>query len=166
MPTLSLRERERAVWLRPSRGHAELHRSATEAGVRTIPWAEREHTTESKSALKQLVLFCVALALWIAPGLLLMQFDLHAVEAILGANPLQHTLTSTLVLAFALGYIVATGLLIAATASSLTEGRPLYVRSFLLFVVAPAIFLSLISTLLSSLAFFFSLLIWCFPSLL
>jgi hypothetical protein len=113
-----------------------------------------------------LALFCVALALWIAPGLLTMQIDLHAVEAILAANPLQHTLTSTLVFAFALAYIVATGLLIGATASRLTQGRPRYVKNFLLLVIAPAILLSLISTLMSSLAFFFSLLIWCFPALL
>jgi len=143
-----------------------LHLSATGVGARAIPWAEREHFAEPKSALKQLALFCVALALWVAPGLLLMQIDLRAVEESLGANPLQHTLTTTLVLAFALAYIVATGWLIAATASRLTEGRPLYVKACLLFIIAPAILLSLVSTLMSSLAFFFSLLIWCFPALL
>jgi hypothetical protein len=148
------------------RRHAELHLSATGVGARAIPWAEREHTAEPKSALKQLALFCVALALWVAPGLLVMQIDLRAVEESLGANPLQHALTTTMVLAFALAYIVATGLLIGATASRLTEGRPLYVKTFLLFIVAPAILLSLVSTLMSTLAFFFSLLILCFPALL
>jgi len=163
MPAVTL---QRVDWLRPTRRHAERHLSATGVGVRATPWAEREHTAEPKSALKQLALFCVALALWVAPGLLMMQIDLHAVEERLGANPLQHALTTTMVLAFALAYIVATGLLIAATASRLTEGRPLYVKTFLLFIVAPAVFLSLVSTLMSSLAFFFSLLVWCFPALL
>jgi hypothetical protein len=36
----------------------------------------------------------------------------------------------------------------------------------LLFIIAPAILLSLVFTLISSLAFFLSLLIWCFPALL
>ena len=69
-------------------------------------------------------------------------------------------------IAFALAYIVATGLLIAAAASRLTDGRPLYVKTCLLLIIAPAILLSLVSTLMSSLAFFLSLLIWSFPALL
>ena len=146
--------------------HAQLHLNATGVGARTIPWAERERTAEPKSALKQVALFCLALALWIAPGLLTMQIDLRAVEESLGANPLRLAPTITGGLAFALAYIVATGLLIAATASRLAEGRPLYVKSCLLFIIAPAILLSLVFTLISSLAFFLSLLIWCFPALL
>src|SRR5579859_1696100 len=156
MPAVTL---QRAAWIQPARRHAEPHLSATGVGARAIPWPEREHAAEPKSALKQLALFGVALALWVAPGLLMMQIDLRAVEESLGANPLQHTLTTTMVLAFALAYIVATGLLIAATASRLTEGRPFYVKTCLLFVIAPAILLSLISTLMSALGFFFSLLI-------
>ena len=157
---------ERAVWLRPSRRHAQVHLNAAGVGARATSWAEKEHTAKPKSALEQLALFCVALALWVAPGLLLMRIDLHAVEVSLGANPLRHAPTITTVLAFALAYIVATGLLIAATASRLAEGRPLYVKTCLLFIIAPAILLSLVSTLMSSLAFFLSLLIWCFPALL
>jgi hypothetical protein len=145
---------------------AQLHLNATGVGARAIPWAERQHTAEPKSALKQLALFCIALALWTAPGPLLMRVDLHAVEESLSANPLRHAPTTTMVLAFALAYVLATGLLIAAAASRLTEGRPLYVKSCLLFIIAPAILLSLLFTLISSLAFFFSLLIWCFPALL
>jgi hypothetical protein len=134
-------------------------------GTRPTSRAE-EHTTQPKSALKQLVPFCVALALWIAPGLLLLRINLREVEHNLVVNPLQHAATTTMGLAFALAYIVATGLFISATASRLTEGRPLYVKTCLLFIIAPAILLSLVSTLISSLAFFFSLLIWCFPALL
>jgi uncharacterized protein with PQ loop repeat len=157
---------ERAAWLQPERGHAQVHLNAAGVGARAASWAEKERTAERKSALKQLPLFCVALALWVAPGLLVMRIDLHAVEESIGTNPLRHAPTTTMVLAFVLAYIVATGLLIAATASRLTEGRPLYVRTCLLFIIAPAILLSLISTLMSSLAFFLSLLIWCFPALL
>jgi hypothetical protein len=95
-----------------------------------------------------------------------MRINLREVEHTLVVNPLQHTATTTMGLAFALAYIVATGLFISAAASRLTEGRPLYVKTCLLFIIAPAILLSLVSTLISSLAFFFSLLIWCFPALL
>src|ERR1700730_16449278 len=120
---------ERAIWLWPWRRHAQGHLSATRVGSRAAAsWVEEEHTARSKSALKQWALFCVALALWIAPGLLAMRIDLHAVEEGLGANPLRHASTTALVLAFALAYIVATGLLIAEAASRLTDGRPLYVK--------------------------------------
>jgi hypothetical protein len=157
---------KRTIWLWPWRRLAQVHLNATRVGSRAVSWVEEEHTAQSKSALKQWALFCVALALWIAPGLLAMRIDLHAVEEGLGANPLRHASTTALVLAFALAYIVATGLLIAAAASRLTEGRPLYVKTCLLFIIAPAILLSLVSTLMSSLAFFLSLLIWSFPALL
>jgi len=157
---------ESAVWLQPARGHAQVHLNAAGVGARATSWAEKEHTAQPKSALKQLALFCVALALWAAPGLLVMRIDLRAFEESLGATPLRHAPTTTMVLAFALAYIVATGLLIATTASRLTEGRPLYVKTSLLFIIAPTILLSLVSTLMSSLAFFLSLLIWCFPALL
>jgi hypothetical protein len=156
---------ERAVWLQPTRGHAQVQLNTAGVGARATSWAEKEHTAEQKSALKQLALFCVALALWVAPGPVVMRIDLQAVEE-LGANPLRHTPTLTVGLAFALAYIVATGLLIASTASRLTEGRPLYVKTCLLFIIAPAILVSLVSTLVSSLAFFLGLLIWCFPALL
>jgi hypothetical protein len=155
---------ERAVWPQPTRRHTQGHLNATGVGARAIPWAEREHTAQPKSAFKQSALFCVALALWTAPGLLVMRIDLHAVEE-LSTNPLRHAPTMTMVLAFALAYIVATGLLIAATASRLTEGRPLYVKTCLLFIIAPAILLSLVSTLMSSLALFLSLVMWSFPTL-
>jgi hypothetical protein len=115
---------------------------------------------------KPVARFCVALAMWIAPGLLLMRIDLHAVEEVVGANPLVHAPIATIAFAFALTYIVATGLLIAATASRLTEGRPIYVKTAFLLTIAPAILISLMSTLMSSFAFFLSLVIWCFPALL
>ena len=124
-------------------------------------------TAQPKSTLgKQLTWFCIALVLWIAPGPLIMRIDLHTIEEVVGANPLRHAPIATMAFAFALAYIVATGLLLAATASHLTETRSFYVKTCVSFIVAPAILLSLISTLMSALAFFLSLVIWCFPVLL
>jgi hypothetical protein len=105
------------------------------------------------------------MAFWITPGLLIMRIDLHAIEELL-ANPLLRAPAATIAFAFAVAYIVATGLWMAATASRLTEGRSLCVKTSFLFIITPAILLSLFSTLMSSLAFFLSLMIWCFPALL
>jgi hypothetical protein len=58
-----------ALSIRLSFGRRACMPNATGVGARAIPWAEREHTAEPKSALKQLAL-CLALALWIAPALL------------------------------------------------------------------------------------------------
>ena len=128
---------------------------------------EDGHAAQPRSTLAlQLGQFCIALALWIAPGLLLMRSDLRTIVEALIANPLQYVPAITMVLAFALAYVVATGLSILATASRLTKRRPLHVKVYVLLVAAPAILLSLAFTLMSSLAFFLSLTIWCFPVLL
>jgi len=110
--------------------------------------------------------FCFSLALWAAPGLLLMRSDARAIVDRLLTDPLHHTPSITLVLILALVYIVTTGLLVAASASRLAQARPRYVNILIFFVIAPAILVSLASTLTLSFASFFSLLIWCFPALL
>jgi hypothetical protein len=97
--------------------------------------------------------------------LLLMRSDARAIVDGLFADPLRHAPSMTLALSVALIYVVATGLLIAASASRLAQARPRYVTICIFFVIAPAILVSLTSTSILSFASFFSLLIWCFPAL-
>ena len=158
-----------AAWDRPTPTFLKprKHQSTIVSGTRPTSGADAGATAEPSSTLAfQLGQFCIALALWIAPGLPLMRSDLRAVAEALIANPLQYVPATTVMLAFALAYVFATGLLIVATASRLTKRRPLHVKVCVLLVAAPAILLSLAFTLVSSLAFFLSLTIWCFPVLL
>jgi hypothetical protein len=98
--------------------------------------------------------------------LLLMRSDARAIVDGLFADPLRHIPSITLVLTLTLAYIVTTGLLIAASASRLARARARYVNILIFFVIAPAILVSLASTLTLSFASLFGLLIWCFPALL
>jgi hypothetical protein len=68
---------EEMVRLRPTpaRRHGQEHLNATMAGTRSGSWAEDGRTAQPSALGKQLGLFCVALALWIAPGLLMMRSD-------------------------------------------------------------------------------------------
>jgi len=163
---ISLRE---TIPLRPTSAQWYAHRyqDVVIASVRPASIAEKGLTAGQRSTSRApLGEFCVSLALWAAPGVLLMRSDAQAIVSDLFTNPLSHSPGTTLALALVLVYVVTTGLLIAASFSRLAQTRPRYVNICLFFVIAPAILVSLASTLTLSLTFFFSLLVWCFPALL
>jgi hypothetical protein len=103
---------------------------------------------------------------WTAPAAILVQDDLRALAVSLVANPLQHPPYAALMLAFVLVYSIAAGFFIVASTSRLTQAGPRFVRVLLFLLVTPAILLSLVATLVSTLAVSLLLAIWCFPVLL
>lgn len=110
--------------------------------------------------------FSIALALWVLPGGLLMQSDGQVIVGKLFADPLRHAPTLTLALGATTIYVVATSLLLAISAQHLVQTQPRSFNVCLFFFVALAVFVSLACTVILALAFFFSLLIWCFPALI
>lgn len=137
------------------------------ASARARSCAEKSFGTQPKSPSRARPgEFCVWLTLWAAPALLFMRSDGQAMVDSFFADPLRHIPSTTLALGLALVYVVTTGLLMAASAARLAQARVRYVNGCLFLVIAPAILVSLVSTLALSLAFSFSLLIWCFPVLL
>jgi hypothetical protein len=166
---LDVISRPEAIQHRPTsaRRYAHRHESLIAASDRPASFVEEGLAAEPRSASRAPIgEFYVSLALWAAPGFLMMRSDARSIMGDLFTDPLRPISSTTLALVFALVYVVTTGLAIGASASRVARARPRYVSICLFFVIAPAILVSLASTLTLSLALFFSLLIRCFPGLI
>jgi hypothetical protein len=163
---ISLRE---AIQRRPTsaRWFVPRQQNLAAASVRPASCLVERFTVQPRSASRApLGELCVSLALWAAPELLLTRSDARAIVDGFVADPLHRIPNMTLALGIALVYVVTIGLLIAGSASRLAQARSRYVNVCLSIVITPVILVSLASTLTLSLAFFSTLLIWCFPALL
>lgn len=109
--------------------------------------------------------FLAALALWAAPAIILMRFDVLAIPERLFAGMLRHDPAVALALAVALGYTIATAFLVAATARQLVEARSRWLKSCVFLIAMPPITLSLAVTPLLGLLCFTSIAIACLPGL-
>jgi|SRR5579872_3903159 len=109
--------------------------------------------------------FCVALALWGAPALLI---DRYRSDDLLNAvaRACLHPTGGDLLSLFAgLAYVVATGLLVASTMERIAPRRGLY-RALSGIGVAPVLVLSLIATFIGTVALGSAILLRCFPALM
>ena len=98
--------------------------------------------------------FLAALALWAAPAIILMRFDLLALPERLFAAMLRHDPAVAVALAVALAYAIATAFLVAATARQLVEARSRWLKSCVFLIASPPIALSLaVAPLLALLCF-------------
>jgi hypothetical protein len=104
--------------------------------------------------------------LWTVPAAILGESDLRALALGLVANPLQHLPYTAAILAFVLVYSIAAGCFIVASTSRLTQAGPRFLRVLFFLLVTPAILLSLVGTLVSTLALSLVFAIWCLPALL
>lgn len=160
---------EGAIWHRPVfvHRHAGTHPSLAVVRMRPDLSAEDGRTVPDIAAGGTLFAqFCISLALWAAPWIILMRSDPRVIGDALLRGLLQHNPGTALALALALAYVIATALLIAAAARQLTQTRPRYVKACLFLIVMPPVLLSLVATPILSLGFFLSVAIWCFPALL
>src|SRR5260370_20559433 len=108
---------------------------------------------------------CVAAALWAAPAILLYRYSPDQLFDLLTITPVRRSGGDLLTLLAALGYFVASGLLLGRAVARL--GRPWSLtRVVLRTVIAPLILLSLAATMTTSVPFFLGLLLRFFSSLL
>jgi hypothetical protein len=108
---------------------------------------------------------CVAVASWAAPALLLYRYSPDQLFDLLTMTPVRGSGGDLLTLLAALGYFVASGLLLGRAVARL--GRPWsLMRIVLRTATAPLILLSLAATMTTAVAFFLGLLLRFFPTLL
>ena|SRR5690349_11348695 len=109
--------------------------------------------------------FCVAVVLWAAPGLLLYRYSPEQLVDLLAITSMRGSSGDLLTLFAALGYFVASGLLLSWAAAR--RGRPWSLMVLVLrIVIAPLTLLSLVATMTTAVPLFLGLLLRCFPSLL
>jgi hypothetical protein len=108
---------------------------------------------------------CVAVALWAAPALLLYRYSPDQLFDLLTITPVRGSGGDLLTLLAALGYFVASGLLLGRAVARLGRPRSL-MRVVLRTASAPLILLSLAATMTTAVPFFLGLLLRFFPTLL
>lgn len=111
------------------------------------------------------VSFCVALAFWSGPALLLYRYGFDqlvntVIKACLGATDVD-----LLILFAGLAYIVGTGLLLAKATAQLAPQLGRY-RVTLPFAVAPLVLASFAVTFVATMSLGVAILLWCSPGLL
>jgi hypothetical protein len=112
-----------------------------------------------------LPMLCGALALWAAPSLLLARFSPDELFVALANAPMRASSHSLLILALAMAYLVATGLLLGWAAERVAP-QSRWRRAAARVAFAPMILLSLGLTAVVSVQLFLALVVRCFPSLL
>jgi len=90
--------------------------------------------------------FIAALALWAAPGMILTRVDPLAVPELLSTAILRRDPVVAVALAVTLFYVIATGLLVAATARQLRDGRSRWVKIFVFLIALAPVAVSLAVT--------------------
>jgi hypothetical protein len=112
-----------------------------------------------------LPMFCGALALWAAPGLLLARFSPDELFIALANAPVRASPHNLLMLMLAVAYLVATGLLLGWAAERVVP-QSRWRRAAARVAFAPMILLSLGFTAVVSVQLFLGLVVRSFPSLL
>jgi len=110
--------------------------------------------------------FIAALALWAAPGMILTRVDPLAVPELLSTAILRRDPIVAVALAVALFYVIATGLLVAATARQLRGGRSRWLKIPVFLVGLPPVMISVVVTPIVALLCFTDIAMVLLPGLL
>ena len=159
----------RVLTLRGDRVSIPSPRRTRAAGARDVAAAARDLVSTlvrtRAPGIWPTVSFCVALAFWSGPALLLYRYGFDqlvntVIKACLGATDVD-----LLILFAGLAYIVGTGLLLAKATAQLAPQLGRY-RVTLPFAVAPLVLASFAVTFVATMSLGVAILLWCSPGLL
>lgn len=113
-------------------------------------------------SLRPTLALCGAIALWVAPALLLSRYQPEQLFDALVRVSLKPSGSQLLTLALVLVYFVLTGLMLGTVTAFPRRRAP---RLLLRFAIAPLVIASMFASLIAAVPLFFGVFVFCFPQL-